>query len=92
MKRPGYTIKQTSRGGFTFKALGGFDLRDAPELQAMGMKPHQIEKPEGCGKCGTDIPWHLFEVATVGFAHVCTCKSAWKWTSATTAEHGGKQS
>jgi hypothetical protein len=76
-KALGYTIKKTGKGQFTFKSRGGFDLRLAPELQAMGMRPHKLDKGEPC-KCGKPVPWHLFELGAL--THRCACGRGWQST------------
>lgn len=73
----GYSIRRTERGSFAFKSHGGFDLRLAPELQAMGIKSHRLERDESC-KCGKPVPWHLFELGAL--THRCACGRGWQST------------
>lgn len=43
--KPGYSIRATRGGGLVFKSRGDFDLRNAPELQALGLSPPPKEEP-----------------------------------------------
>ena len=79
--QPGFTVRATRGGGFTFKAKGRFDLCAVPALQAMGLpKPAPLEKGEKC-RCGMELPWHLFELAGERgkpLAHRCSCGLNWR--------------
>lgn len=76
--QPGFTVRATRGGGFVFKSKGRFDLCAVPALQALGLpKPAPLEKGEKC-RCGKDLPWHLFELATHrGLTHHCQCSLNW---------------
>lgn len=77
-KQAGFTVRQDRRGGLTFKASGGFDLRAVPELQAMGLGPPEpLEKGKPC-KCGRSLPWHIFELGRLTYH--CCCGISWRNT------------